>query len=417
MAQLSDDCFAFGGALLPLEAAQAQIEAAFRPVTGIETVAVREAIGRILASDVTAAIDVPPQPNSAVDGYAFRRADLAPDGPTTLPLAGRTAAGQMPAAVPALHASRVFTGAVLPRGLDTVMMQEDVAATEQSVTLPPGLRAGANARPAGEDIEAGQRALPLGRRLTPPDLALLSAIGLTRIPVRRPLRVAVFSTGNELVDPPGPLPIGRIFDANRPMLAAMLTRLGAMVTDGGILPDSAAATAAALKAASGACDLILTSGGVSTGEEDHVRAALALCGRLAFWRVAIKPGRPVALGEVRHGPGSVPLLGLPGNPVAALVTFTALGRPLLDRLAGARFALPPALRAVAAFSYRKKAGRLEYVRVTLDAAGVAHRYPKEGAGIITSLTESDALMLLPPGMTRLEPGEAAPVVPMGLLHG
>ena len=413
MAQLSDDCFAFGGALLPLAEAHAQIAALFRPVTSVETVSLRDAPGRLLASDITASIDLPPQPNSAVDGYAFRHTDLASSGPTTLPVYGRTAAGQRPAAVPPGHASRIFTGAVMPRGLDTVMMQEDCEATDTSVTLPPGLRRGANSRPIGEDITAGSRALPVGRRLTPPDLALIAALGLARVPVRTALRVAVFSTGDELMDPPGPLVPGRIYDANRAMLVGLLTRLGAVVEDCGILPDKADATAQALRDAAGQNDLLITSGGVSTGEEDHVRAAIETAGRLAFWRVGIKPGRPVALGEI----AGTPLLGLPGNPVAALVTFSALGRPLFDRLAGGVYTPPPQFRAEAAFSYRKKPGRLEYVRVTLDQHGIAHRYPKEGAGIITSLTESDALMALPEPLTELSPGDIAPIIPLGLLYG
>jgi molybdopterin molybdotransferase len=413
MAQLTDDCFAFGGALLPLAEAQARIAGLFEAVAGIETVALREASGRVLAHDIAAPISLPPQANSAVDGYAFAHADLHADGPTTLKLQGRTAAGQSPAIVAVGHASRIFTGAVMPAGLDTVMMQEDCEATSGSVTLAPGLKRGANARPKGEDIGEGAIALPVGRRLMPPDLALLAGLGLTEIVVRRKLRVTVFSTGDELADPPGPLPPGRIFDANRAMLLALLARLGADARDGGILPDNAEATARALRDAADDSDLLVTSGGVSTGEEDHVRTAIAAAGRLEFWRVALKPGRPVALGML----GETPLLGLPGNPVAALVTFQALGRPLFDRLAGATYQSPPMLRAVSGFSYRKKIGRLEYVRVTLDADGVAHRYPKEGAGIITSLTESDALMALPESMTQLVPGDAAPIIPMGLLHG
>jgi molybdopterin molybdotransferase len=247
----------------------------------------------------------------------------------------------------------------------------------------------------------------------PPDLALIAALGLARVPVRTRLRVVVFSTGDELVDPPGPLPPGRIYDANRAMLLGLLTRLGAIAEDGGILPDRADATEVALRRAAGRCDLMLTSGGVSTGEEDHVRTAVAAAGQIAFWRVAIKPGRPVALGDV----AGVPLLGLPGNPVAALVTFAALGRPLFDRLAGGTYQPPPHLLAGAAFGYRKKEGRIEYVRVMLDSDGLAHRYPKEGAGIITSLTESDALMVLPETMVELTPGDIAPVIPLGLLYG
>ena len=413
MAQLTDDCFAFGGALLSLDHAQARIAARFTAVADVERVAVGLGAGRILAHDVTAPVDLPPQANSAVDGYAFRHADLVAGGPTRLDVVGRTAAGQAPARVPPGAASRIFTGATMPDGLDTVMMQEDCVAADGRVTLPAGLRLGANARPAGEDIARGSLALAAGRRLMPPDLALLAGMGLVDVAVRTALRVCVFSTGDELVDPPAALTPGRIYDANRVMLAALLRRLGAAVTDGGILPDRAGETGAALLRAAAGCDLVITSGGVSTGEEDHVRAAIAACGALEFWRVAIKPGRPVALGSV----GGVPLLGLPGNPVAALVTFAALGRPLFDRLAGGVFRPAPMLRAISGFAYRKKPGRLEYVRVTLDAHGTAHRFAKEGAGIITSLTESDALMALPEEMTRLAPGDTAPVIPLGLLHG
>jgi molybdopterin molybdotransferase len=247
----------------------------------------------------------------------------------------------------------------------------------------------------------------------PADIGLLSALGVAEVPVRVALRVTVFSTGNELRDPPAALMPGQVYDANRAMLMALLARLGALVTDGGILPDRLDATATALRAAAGSADLLITSGGVSTGEEDHVRAAIEASGTLTFWRVGIKPGRPVALAEI----AGTPLLGLPGNPVAALITFAALGRPLLDRLAGAVFVPPTRYLVASGFAYRKKTGRREYVRVQIGADGIARRFPKEGAGILTSLTESDALMELPEEMTSLAPGDFAPCTPLGLLYG
>ncbi len=414
MAQLSDDCFAFGGALLPLHAAQARIAVAHAVKAGTETVALAEAVGRVLAQDAAAPIDLPPTDNAAVDGFALYFDDLAAAAPTTLPVHGRAAAGAAPTGpVPRGQALRIFTGAVMPDGPDTVMMQEDCVIESGRVTVRPGIRRGANRRATGEDITRGAVALPAGRRLMPPDIGLLAALGFPQVEVRLPLRVVVFSTGDEIAAPPAPLRPGRVYDANRPMLSALLRRLGAVVVDGGILPDTLAATQNALRGAARRADLVITSGGVSTGEEDHVRAAIEAVGTLEFWRVAIKPGRPVALGLL----DGTPLLGLPGNPVAALVTFTAIGRPLLDRLAGSVYVPPPRFLVRSGFSYRKKAGRREYVRVQLAADGTAHRYPKEGAGILTSLTESDALMELPEEMTALAPGETAPCIPLGLLHG
>jgi molybdopterin molybdotransferase len=414
MAQLRDDCFAFGGALLPLADAQARIAELYGCVASTETVALAQAVGRVLADDAVSSIDLPPLTNSAVDGYAVRHADLRPDRPTLLPIDGRAAAGQPPsAALRRGAARRIFTGAIMPDGSDTVMMQEDCEVAQDGVLVQPGIRPGANCRRAGEDVQRGTVALPAGRRLTPPDLGLLAALGFAEVAARTPLRVALFSTGDEITDPPLPLAAGRVYDANRFILAALLHRLGIRVSDGGILPDDPVATRTALRQAAVQADLVLTSGGVSTGEEDHVRKAIGAAGSLTFWRVAIKPGRPVALGDV----GGTPLLGLPGNPVAALVTFAAIGRPLLDRLAGARYIPPPRFPLHCAFAYRKKRGRREYVRVQLDDRSLAHRYPKEGAGIITSLTESDALMELPEEVTTLAPGDIAPCIPLGLLYG
>jgi molybdopterin molybdotransferase len=414
MAQLSEDCFAFGGAMLTLDVARAQIAEAHTVKAGVETVALADALGRILAHYFIAPLSLPPADNSAVDGYAVHFDDLQTAAPTTLPVHGRTAAGKLsPASLPRGRAHRIFTGAVMPTGADTVVMQEDCTVEADRVTVKPGIRRGANLRLTGEDVPRGAVALAAGRRLMPPDVGLLAALGCLGTEVRTPLRVALFSTGDELATPPAPLQPGQVYDANKPMLAALLRRLRVAVIDGGILPDTAAATRDALRAAAGSADLVITSGGVSAGEEDHVRAAIESVGRLQFWRVAIKPGRPVALGVLN----TTPLLGLPGNPVAALVTFSMLGRPLLDRLAGAVHLPPPRFLARSAFGYRKKPGRREYLRVQLDADSVAHRYPKDGAGILTSLTESDALMELPEAMTALEPGEVVPCIPLGLLHG
>ena len=411
MAQLSDDCFAFGGSLLPLDDARAQIVARYGCSLGRESVTLWDAGGRVLADDVIAPMNLPPETNSAVDGYAVHYADLARDAPTQLKIIGRAAAGHpILNASPRGQALRIFTGAVVPAGPDTVMMQEDCVETAAGVLIQPGIRQGANLRPAGEDIAIGAPALAAGTRLSPADLALLAALGQTHATVRCRLRVALFSTGDELAIAPAPLRPGQIYDANRVMLATILRRRGADVIDGGILPDDPGATARAFAAAH--ADLIITSGGVSAGEEDHVRTAILAAGALEFWRVAIKPGRPVALGRV----GNTPLLGLPGNPVAALVTLATVGQPLLDCLAGAIDAPPMRFDVTCDFAYRKKAGRREYVRVQIRN-NHARRFPKEGAGIITSLTGSDALLELPEAMTDLAPGDIAGCIPLGQIHG
>jgi molybdopterin molybdotransferase len=414
MAQLSDDCFAFGGALLSVEAAEALIAERVPPLAGEESATLATALGRVLARDLAASLPLPPFFNAAVDGYAFRHADLAADGDTRLILSGRLAAGQATAkdGLGPATAMRVFTGAPMPPGADTVLMQEDARLESGGAVLavPPGLKPGANARPAGEDVAQGALALHAGRRLRAPEIGLAAALGRTGLPVRRRVRVGVFSTGDELASPGEPLRAAQTYDSNRFTLLALLAGLPAEATDLGILPDRADAVAAALRQAATSHDMLLSSGGVSTGEEDHVRAAIEGSGSLVFWRLAIKPGRPAAMGVV----GGVPVVGLPGNPVAAVVTFLHLARPLVLRLAGAAPESLPRFAARAAFAYRKKGGRREYVRVRLSPGTPlpgAAKFAREGAGLLSSLTESDAFAELPEEVTAVAPGDIVQVLP------
>jgi molybdopterin molybdotransferase len=416
MAQLTDDCFAFGGRLISLPEALSLIAARFSRVVGAEVVPLAAADGRVLAEDLVAPMDVPREDNSAVDGYAVHFDDLSPDTETELAVVGRAAAGHpLDQAVPRGFAARVFTGALMPTGPDTVIMQEDCVVAGARVRVRPGIRRGANRRLAGEDVRANSVVLRAGRRLGPPEAGLAASIGGTSLVVRQRSRVAVFSTGDEVAEPGTPLARGQIYDSNRFMVAALLRRAGALVTDGGILPDRPETIRAALADAAATHDLLLTSGGVSTGEEDHVRGAIQSLGALAFWRLGIKPGRPVAVGEVR----GTPLVGLPGNPVAAMVTYMAIARPLLAALGGEDRPPVRRLAAIAAFGYRKKRDRREFVRVRLTdtAEGlVATRFPRDGAGILTSLTESDALAELPEAMTELAPGATIACLPLGALY-
>ena len=406
MAQLSDDCFAFGGALQSLDAALELIGRSVGCAVGTERVGLLAADGRVLARDLHAPVDLPPFANSAVDGYAVRLDDAA----GTLPISGRLAAGQAARPLAAGTAQRIFTGAPMPPGADTVFMQEDVVLADGGVVLPPGLKRGANTRPAGEDIARGAVALRAGTRLRPQDVALAAALGVPQLEVREQLRVALFSTGDELVEPGAAPHEAQRFDSNRVLLAVLCRRAGADITDLGILPDRIGPLAAALREAAPSHHAILTTGGVSTGEEDHVREAVEQAGRLAWWRLAIKPGRPVAMGEI----GSTAFMGLPGNPVAAFVTFLYVARPMLAALAGERYRAPAPIPVPAAFEYRKKIGRREYVRVRL-IDGRVHKHPVEGAGILTSLTETDGLAEIPDAIVSIASGDMVGFLPFRAL--
>jgi molybdopterin molybdotransferase len=423
MAQLTDDCFAFSGPLLPLEQMERLIGERVVPVAETERVKLHGARGRVTAADIKAPVDLPPFDNSAVDGYAVRHADLARDGDTTLVIAGRLIAGaRADVTLKPGRAIRIFTGAAMPKGADTVFMQEDVTAEGDHVTVPKGLKLGSNRRLAGEDVPVGHVVLPAGTLLEAQHIALAAALGLSEIDVRRRLKVAIFSTGDEVVEPGSVRGGAAIYDANRYLLSALLERFGATVTDLGILRDQPSELMRALQAAAAGHDLIITSGGVSTGEADFVRSAVERIGSLVFWRVAIKPGRPVAMGVIRAKSGhGAAFVGLPGNPVAAFVTFVRVVKPLLLRLSGARPQRLVPLPVRAAFAYKKKKDRREYVRVALrlgrDGEIEAVKHPQDGAGILTSLTETDGLLEFPEDVTEIEPGARVGFLSYAVLIG
>ena len=412
MAQLSDDCFAHGGRMMTTAEALALLATRITPLATVESVPLHQGLGRVLAEDVTAPHDVPPHDNSAVDGYALFFDDLDPERETRLPLRGRAAAGHpLGEAAERGAAVRIFTGAPLPEGPDTVMMQEDCRLEGGEVVIAPGIQRGANRRRRGEDVRAGGVVLPRGQRLRPQDLGQAAACGHRELRVARSLRAALFSTGDELREPGVALDPGCIYDSNRYTVGGLLRGLGCQVHDLGILRDEPGAIRAALAEAEEGHDLIVTSGGVSVGEEDHVRQAVMSLGRLHLWRLAIKPGRPIALGQI----GRVPFVGLPGNPVAVVVTFVTLVRPMILRLLGGNALVPHHFQVRAAFDHKKKKNRREWVRARLESDGDggwrAVKFPREGAGILSSLVESDGLVELPEGMTHLQAGSLVDFLP------
>lgn len=419
MAQLSDDCFVPGEGLLDADDALDMLETRLDVIVGTEIVSLSDATGRILAEDVTAHRDVPPHDNSAVDGYAVYYDDLDSVSETVLPVTGRVAAGHPLERAPARgEALRIFTGAPIPggpEGPDTVLMQEDcreeVRSEQTVVVLPPGIERGANRRDRGEDIAGGDVVLRAGMRLRPQDIGLAASVGLARLTVYRRLVAAVMSTGDEVFEPGTDAPAGGIYDANRHALMAVLSDLGCEVRDFGIVPDKAEKIADVLREAAAQCDVVISSAGMSVGDEDHLAKTVEELGSLYFWKVAIKPGRPIAFGQVL----GTPFIGLPGNPAAMMVTFLRMARPALLRLAGGTDLKPRLYQVRSGFEHRKKARRREYVRVSLEAGDdgvlVAQKYARGGAGILSSLVESEGLVELPEDMTQLTPGTMVSYLP------
>jgi molybdopterin molybdotransferase len=382
--------------------ARAAVLAALVPAGGVEPAELTRALGRVLAADLISPIDVPPHDNSAMDGYAFDGAALAAAAPLALRVAATRLAGDTAAAaVGPGECVRIMTGAVMPAGCDTVVPQELVRLEDDRVCFDPGaVKRGENRRRRGEDLERGSVALPAGRVLEPAALGLIASLGHDHVGVRRRLRVALFSTGDELRRPGEPLDAGCIYDSNRYSLLGALQRLGAEVLDLGLIRDDPAALRAAFDRAVAECDAVVTSGGVSVGEADYTRQMLGEMGEVAFWKVAMRPGRPFAFGSLRGGQGrAVWLFALPGNPVAALVTFYAFVREALQVLAGAKPAPPPALRVRAAAPIRKRPGRTEFqrgiVERSAEGAWQVRLTGAQGAGILHSLVQANALVVLP----------------------
>lgn len=402
-------------ALMSVDDAIAAMQDYVTAVTEEEVLPLSDCLGRVLAADQISPIDVPGFDNSAMDGWAVFRADLAEDGPSRLPVGGRIAAGHplAEAAVPG-KAYRIFTGAPVPVGPDAVIMQEQCVEADGFVTLPKRPKLFDNIRKAGESVSRGGIPLMAGIRLGPQHLGVAATIGLSALPVIRPLRVAIFSSGDEVREPGQPLPPGAIYDANRHSLRALLQGLGTQVSDLGILPDRLEVIQSTLARAAKDHDLIITSGGVSVGEEDHIKTAVSALGELHLWRLALKPGKPLALGRV----DGVAFLGLPGNPVAVMVAFLLFGRPLLDRLSGAVHVSPRRYPLAAGFALSKKPGRREFprARVTYTVFGpVVELHTSDSSGVLTSMTSSDGLLDLAAEGVEIAPGDMVPFIPFAEL--
>jgi len=408
---LRNDCFALPAGVdwTPVDDALALLRDRMTPVVGQENVPLMQAAGRVLARDLIALRSNPPHANTAVDGYGFS-GGANRDGPQVLPLvAGRAAAGApFEGVVPSGSAVRVLTGADLPNGVDTVVLDEDVRVDADQIAFHGPLKPGANTRKAGEDVVEGDTALAKGRVLTPADLALAAAVGHGELPVFKRLRVAVLSTGDEIVEPGAVAGAGQIFDANRPMLLSLCAGFGFEPVDMGRAPDDRDVLRAMLDDASGRADVILTSGGASAGDEDHMSALLQERGAMQEWRIALKPGRPLALGLWQ----GKPVFGLPGNPVAALVCSLVFARPAMGALAGAGWQTPQGFDVPAAFEKTKKPGRREYLRARLRD-GRAEVFKSEGSGRISGLSWADGLVELPDGAVQVRLGDPVRYIPYG----
>ncbi|PLZ03638.1 molybdopterin molybdenumtransferase MoeA [Burkholderia sp. WAC0059] len=402
--------------------ALATLLGAARPVDGVETVATLDALNRVLAADVVSPLDVPPMRTSAMDGYAVRVADLAQG--RRLPVSQRIPAGHVPQPLAAGTTARIFTGATVPPGADAVVMQEQVENADGAVTVVHTPKAGEWITAQGADIRAGSVILPAGTRLSPQALGLAASVGCAELAAARRVKVAVFFTGDELTMPGEPLRPGAIYNSNRFTLRGLLANFGCDVTDYGIVPDQLDATRSTLREAAADHDLILTCGGVSVGEEDHVKPAVEAEGRLSMWQIAMKPGKPLAFGAVRRpatagGGASAPeafFIGLPGNPVSSFVTFLLFVRPFLLRLAGATHVSPRALSLRADFTQAKGDRRNEFLRARVNPAGGLDLFTNQSSAVLTSTVWGDGLIDNPPNHA-ISAGETVRFIPFSELLG
>lgn len=401
---------------LPVAQAQEFIARLVPKVQAVEMLALRASLGRVLARDVISAINVPSHDNSAMDGYALRGSDLAASGDTVLTVAGTGFAGaQFSGRVGPGQCVRIMTGAVMPEGLDTVVPQEFTKADGERITVPAGVvRTGDNRRLAGEDLAKGEAALKAGRVLRPADVGLLASLGQAEVPVLRRLRVAFFSTGDELRSIGEPLDEGCVYDSNRYTLWGMLQRLGVELIDMGVVRDDPAALEAAFRHAAENADAVITSGGVSVGEADHTKQVMKSLGDVLFWKIAMRPGRPMAIGRITSRGHDAILFGLPGNPVAVMVTFYAFVRDALLAMSGAAAQPLPMLRAASTQAIRKKAGRTEYQRGIVTRAGEGWRVEitgSQGSGILRSMSVANGLVVLGHEQGNVAAGDLVDVLP------
>jgi molybdopterin molybdotransferase len=413
--RLADDCFFHDKDRMPHDEALAVLKSRVRPVVDVESIDLHSAQGRYLAESVLAPRDIPAHDNTAVDGYAFSHSEYDRQAGSRLQIVGEAIAGHPYPSTPSSDdAVRIFTGAVMPAGFDTVVMQEDVHVEEQNgqswVMIPPGLKRGANRRLAGEDAKLGSVLVQAGARLRPQDVAGAAACGLDRLRCYLPLKVAIFSTGDEIMRAGDPFVPGKVYDANAPMLEGLIEVAGAVPVDLGVLPDRADRVREALAEAARDYDVLVISGGASQGAEDHVARTIDAIGKRHLWQIAIKPGRPMSFGQI----GDCVVLGLPGNPVAVFVCFLIYVRPVLARLAGGTWAEPVRYPIAAAFTQTKKRGRREFWRAKLtlkDGRRVVEKFTRDGSGLISSLREADGLIEVAEEVTEVRDGELVDFIP------